>query len=73
MDAPAFPCDLVQASAGTTPAAPCPPGDTALRRRLLRLSVRLWWHPYWSASRSVPAARTGLRQPARSGEAVRSA
>ncbi|GGU67863.1 hypothetical protein [Streptomyces daghestanicus] len=36
-----------------------------LRRRLLRLSVRLWWHPYWDTARSAPAARTELRQLAR--------
>ncbi|MDA4891927.1 hypothetical protein PFZ55_34120 [Streptomyces sp. MS2A] len=43
-------------------AAPCPRDTTALRHRLLRLSVRLWWHPYWKTGPSVPAARTELRQ-----------
>ncbi|QIY93199.2 hypothetical protein HEP87_02055 [Streptomyces sp. S1D4-11] len=44
----------------------------AFRRRLLRLSVRLWWHPYWNTARSVPA-RTGLRQLARTRGAARAA
>ncbi|OSC52562.1 hypothetical protein B5181_38680 [Streptomyces sp. 4F] len=38
-------------------AAPRPRGTTALRHRLLRLFVRLWWHPYWETAPSVPAAR----------------
>ncbi|MEQ4611438.1 hypothetical protein [Streptomyces sp. B27] len=38
------------------------PRITALRRRLLHLSVRLWWHPYWQSAPSVPAARSALRQ-----------
>lgn len=38
---------------------------TALRRRLLHLSVRLRWHPYWNTRPSVPAARTELRRLAR--------
>ncbi|MFE4424204.1 hypothetical protein [Streptomyces sp. NPDC056817] len=46
-------------------AAPHRRDTTALRRRLLRLSVRLWWHPYWDTARSVPVARTELRQLAR--------
>ncbi|MFF3208672.1 MULTISPECIES: hypothetical protein [unclassified Streptomyces] len=37
-------------------AAPRPRNVTALRRRLLRLSVRLWWHPYWTQDR--PAGRS---------------
>nr|WP_245877575.1 hypothetical protein [Streptomyces glaucescens] len=43
-------------------AAPHRRDTTALRRRLLRLSVRLWWHPYGETIRSAPAARTELRQ-----------
>ncbi|MFD4860679.1 hypothetical protein [Streptomyces atratus] len=54
-------------------AAPRPRDTTALRRRLLRLSVRLWWHPYWETVPSVPVARSELRQLARSREAVRAA
>lgn len=46
---------------------------TALRRHLLRLSVRLWWHPYWNAARSASAARTDLRQLVRTREAARAA
>jgi hypothetical protein len=65
-----FPDDLVQTQAAWNAtyqalAAPRPRGTTALRRRLLRLSVRLWWHPYWDTASSAPAARTELRQLAR--------
>ncbi len=35
------------------------------RHRLLLLSVRLRWYPYWETTRSAPAARTELRQLAR--------
>ncbi|MEW2121792.1 hypothetical protein AB0945_43085 [Streptomyces sp. NPDC005474] len=70
MDATDFPDDLVQTQhafnatyAALT--APHPRDTTALRRRLLRLSVRLAWHPYWNTALSVPAARTELRQLAR--------
>lgn len=78
MDSTAFPPDLVQAQRdwNTTYralAAPRPPDSTALRRRLLRLSVRLWWHPYWNTVPSVPAARMELRQLARSRQVVRAA
>ncbi|MFD3484897.1 hypothetical protein [Streptomyces sp. NPDC058665] len=52
---------------------PAPRSTTALRRRLLRLSVRLWWHPYWETAPSVPAARTELRQLVRARGAVRAA
>ena len=44
---------------------------TTLRHRLLHLSVRLWWHPYWNTGPSVPAARTELRQLARTRGAAR--
>ncbi|MFB6716844.1 hypothetical protein [Streptomyces sp. NPDC056358] len=40
---------------------------------MLRLSVRLWWHPYWETVPSVPVARSELRQLARYREAVRAA
>nr|WP_079035703.1 hypothetical protein [Streptomyces albus] len=49
-------------SSGTALAAPRPRETTALRRRLLRLSVRLRWHPCWQTVPSVPAARSQLRQ-----------
>ncbi|OII61419.1 hypothetical protein BJP40_05425 [Streptomyces sp. CC53] len=70
MDVTDFPDDLVQTQAAWNAtydalSAPRPRDTTALRRRLLRLSVRLWWHPYWDTARSAPAARTELRQLAR--------
>jgi hypothetical protein len=54
-------------------AAPRPSDTTALRRRLLLLSGRLWWHPYWDTVPSVPAARSELRQLARARGAVQAA
>ncbi|MER5853453.1 hypothetical protein ABT126_42720 [Streptomyces sp. NPDC002012] len=54
-------------------AAPRPRDTTALRRRLLRLSVRLWWHPYWETVPSVPTGRSELRQLARTRRAVQAA
>lgn len=50
MDVIDFPDDLVQTQAACHAtydalAAPRPRDTTALRRRLLFLSVRLWWHP----------------------------
>lgn len=70
MDAIDFPDDLVRTQAAWNAtyralAVPRPRDTTALRRRLLRLSVRLWWHPRWTttdAAGLVPAARTELRQ-----------
>lgn len=52
MDATDFPDDLVQTQAAWNAtydelAALRHRDTTALRHRLLRLSVRLWWHPYW--------------------------
>ncbi|GAB1331603.1 hypothetical protein [Streptomyces sennicomposti] len=41
-----------------TPSAPA--AAAFLRRRLLRLSVQLWWDPYWQTVPSVPAARAEL-------------
>ncbi|POX40386.1 hypothetical protein [Streptomyces sp. Ru72] len=78
MDATDFPDDLVQTqhawNATYAALAGFHRGDTtALRRRLLRLSVRLWWHPYWNTARSVPAARTELRQLTRARAAARAA
>ncbi|MER5973323.1 hypothetical protein ABT112_26955 [Streptomyces sp. NPDC002055] len=71
MDASAFPRDLLQAQRDWNAtyralAAPRPHHTTALRRRLLRLSVRIWWHPYWSAGPAGPAGRVRLRELARS-------
>ncbi|MCA1221929.1 hypothetical protein [Streptomyces sp. 8L] len=72
MDAIDFPDDLVQTQAAWNAtydalAAPRPRDTTVLRRRLLRLSVRLWWHPYWQTAPAVPvlAARCELRRLAR--------
>ncbi|NUL03686.1 hypothetical protein HRW07_10655 [Streptomyces lunaelactis] len=39
---------------------------TVLRRRLLRLSGRVFWHPFWSsAAGRGPAARVELRRRVR--------
>ncbi|GGS94245.1 hypothetical protein GCM10010206_66160 [Streptomyces cinerochromogenes] len=78
MDVTDFPDGLVrtQAAWNTTyqaVAAPGPRDTTALRRRLLLLSVRLWWHPYWETAPSVPAARSALRHLPRAHGAVRAA
>ncbi|MFL9659691.1 hypothetical protein ACJ7VE_39060 [Streptomyces sp. PB17] len=78
MDATDFPHDLVQTQAAWNATynaltAPRPHDTTALRRRLLLLSVRLWWHPYWETAPSAPAARSELRQLARAQGAVRAA
>ncbi|MYS10343.1 hypothetical protein GTW71_28795 [Streptomyces sp. SID6041] len=35
---------------------------TTLRRQLLRLSVRLWWHPHWDTPSVGPADRVALRE-----------
>ncbi|AEY94134.1 hypothetical protein SHJG_p1003 (plasmid) [Streptomyces hygroscopicus subsp. jinggangensis 5008] len=73
-----FPDDLVQTQAAWNAtyaalAAPRPRDTTALRRRLLLLSVRLRWHSYWETVPSVPAARCELRQLARARGAVQAA
>ncbi|MFJ3235872.1 hypothetical protein [Streptomyces sp. NPDC086787] len=52
-------------------AAPRLRDTSALRRCLLLLSVRLWWHPYWETAPSVSAARSELRHFARAHGAVR--
>ncbi|MER6914025.1 hypothetical protein ABT354_20320 [Streptomyces sp. NPDC000594] len=36
-----------------------PDGRTVLRRRLLKLSARIQWHPYW---RTVPAGTVSVRR-----------
>ncbi|MFI1394298.1 hypothetical protein [Streptomyces sp. NPDC020681] len=42
---------------------------TALRRRLLRLSGRIFWHPFWSTTAGRgPAARVELRRRVRAQE-----
>ncbi|MER5194083.1 hypothetical protein ACWD3J_38870 [Streptomyces sp. NPDC002755] len=70
MDDTDFPDDLLQTQHAWNAtyralAAPRPCNVTALRRRLLRLSVRLWWHPYWTRA-EVPAGREELRRRGRS-------
>lgn len=72
MQSDVFPLDLVRvqaawadtyaelASAGTG-------STTVLRRRLLRLSVRLWWHPFWETAGAGPGARVALRELVRAG------
>ncbi|MFF8842062.1 hypothetical protein ACF08N_04895 [Streptomyces sp. NPDC015127] len=63
-----FPDDLVQAQREWirtyVALAKAGPRDyTSLRRRLLRLSVRVWWHPYWSTPQAGgPAAPEDLRR-----------
>jgi hypothetical protein len=59
--APRIPHDLVAAQREwhrtyAALAAPAPTDPTALRRRLLLLSTRIWWHPVWDAPDS-PASR----------------
>ncbi|MFF3876052.1 hypothetical protein [Streptomyces sp. NPDC001978] len=77
MDSTDLPDDLVQmqrawnAAYEALAASPSCDTSTALRRRLLRLSVRLWWQPYWKSVPSVPAARAELRQLARARGAAR--
>ncbi|MEU2281713.1 hypothetical protein ABZ614_07085 [Streptomyces sp. NPDC013178] len=73
-----FPEDLVQTqhacnAADRALAEPRSCDATALRRRLLRLSARLWWHPYWRTVPSVPTACTQLRELARAREESRAA
>lgn len=66
MDAIDFPDDLVQTQAAWNAtydalAAPRLRDTTALRYRLLRLSVRLWWHPYWETAPPRSTRSTRLR------------
>jgi hypothetical protein len=76
MGVTAFPHDLLNAererSAVYRELAPAGPRrTTALRRRLLRLSVRVWFHPYWDTRPpAVPAARE-LRRRARGDDGVK--
>ncbi|MDX3772228.1 MULTISPECIES: hypothetical protein [unclassified Streptomyces] len=71
MDSTAFPHDLVQAQYdwNTTYRALTTSGSrhtTALRRRLLDLSGRIWWHPFWTTvPGNASAARVELRRLAR--------
>ncbi|MEU9314039.1 hypothetical protein [Streptomyces sp. NPDC048256] len=67
MDGTDFPDDLLRTQHAWNAtyralATPRPRNVTALRRRLLRLSVRLWWHPYWTQG---PEGREELRRQCR--------
>ncbi|MGW8768258.1 hypothetical protein ACWGN5_37930 [Streptomyces sp. NPDC055815] len=74
-----FPDDLVTAQEAWTrtyeelarPRTPGTAGTTTLRRRLIRLSVRLWWHPYWATPSGGPAARVALRELVHTGRGER--
>ncbi|WP_369188699.1 hypothetical protein [Streptomyces sp. R08] len=71
-----FPDDLVRTQAAWNAtynalAAPRSRDTAVLRRRLLILSVRLWWHPYWETVPAVLVARSELRRTARVRGAVR--
>nr|WTB28303.1 hypothetical protein OG781_00815 [Streptomyces sp. NBC_00830]WTB35778.1 hypothetical protein OG781_45765 [Streptomyces sp. NBC_00830] len=72
MEPTPFPQDLVQAQHDwirtyEALAQPCPTRNTALRRQLLKLSVQIWWHPFFttSAGGTTPVARVELRRHAR--------
>ncbi|EHM25682.1 MULTISPECIES: hypothetical protein [Streptomyces] len=70
MDRFPFPDDLIRAQREwhaicRALAVPRPRHATELRRRLLMLSVRIHWHPFWSTPAGwTPAARVALRQQA---------
>ncbi|GED90815.1 hypothetical protein TNCT6_79000 [Streptomyces sp. 6-11-2] len=70
MEHTTFPPDLMQLQAEwhrtyEALAAPDPTRSTVLRRRLQWLSIRLWWHPYWTGPGRMPAARAELRDQVR--------
>ncbi|MFB6664689.1 MULTISPECIES: hypothetical protein [unclassified Streptomyces] len=68
MDCFPFPDDLIRAqrewhATYRALAVPRPRRATGLRRRLLLLSVRIHWHPFWSTPEGwSPAARVELRR-----------
>ncbi|MEV7238652.1 hypothetical protein AB0N06_33410 [Streptomyces sp. NPDC051020] len=66
MESIAFPHELVQAQRGwnsTYHALAAPHPRTLLRRRLLHLSARIDWRPFWT---SDPGRSTEARMPRRS-------
>ncbi|MFL1897833.1 hypothetical protein ACJWDR_01900 [Streptomyces tauricus] len=71
MEQALFPHDLIQLQMAwnrtyAALAAPRPTaGHAKLRRRLVLLSARLYWHPFWSGPGRTPAARARLRIHAR--------
>ncbi|MEU6218251.1 hypothetical protein ABZ845_12150 [Streptomyces sp. NPDC047022] len=59
-----FPADLAQAQqewSATYQRLADQPGRIELRRRLYRLSVQVFFHPYWQQRRPSPAAWQELR------------
>ncbi|MEU5276013.1 hypothetical protein [Streptomyces asoensis] len=59
-----FPDDLVRAQqqwSSTYRQLAARPGRTELRRRLHRLSVQVFFHPYWQRQRPSPSAWWELR------------
>ncbi|QTA36650.1 hypothetical protein [Streptomyces sp. CA-256286] len=68
MDRLPFPDDLIRAQQQwhdtyRALAAPRPRRTAELRHRLLLLSVRIYWHPFWSTPDGwSPAARVELRR-----------
>ncbi|MDX2593233.1 MULTISPECIES: hypothetical protein [Streptomyces] len=59
-----FPADLAQAQqewSATYQQLADQPGRTKLRRRLYRLSVQVFFHPYWQQQRPSPVAWQELR------------
>ncbi|MFK0230854.1 hypothetical protein ACIQUL_34375 [Streptomyces sp. NPDC090303] len=65
-----FPDDLVSAQEAWTrtyaalarPRTPGTAGTTVLRRRLIRLSAAVYFHPYWSRPRPAAGRADLLRQ-----------
>ncbi|MFD8956320.1 hypothetical protein ACFXKH_35860 [Streptomyces caelestis] len=67
MDCFRFPDDLIRAQQDwhdtyRALAVPHPRRATELRRRLLRLSVHIQEHPFWSTATGAAAARVELRR-----------
>lgn len=76
---PPFPYDLLQAererhAAYLALSTFSPVENTALRRRLLQLSARVWWHPFWGTRNGrASAARMALQRSVRAAEQGRPA
>ncbi|MFF4257719.1 hypothetical protein ACFY1L_41680 [Streptomyces sp. NPDC001663] len=69
-----FPADLARAQqewSATYRQLAEQPGRTELRRRLYRLSDRLFFHPYWQQRRPSAAEWWALRELGRSDRDVR--
>ncbi|MFD7030235.1 hypothetical protein ACFWAR_19550 [Streptomyces sp. NPDC059917] len=56
---------MIQAEWLLTYDAPAGASTTVLRRRLIKLSLQLYAHPYWAAPGRSPAAWVELRRRAR--------